>query len=83
MLSGICEHIDKAVMAPATSMPCITHRIYAIDFQLILLHANETHVHLLDGRLLYLTYNITAWVYRGLNRVSKSTSALSLHQSIV
>lgn len=48
MLSGICEHIDKAVMAPTTWMPCITHRIYAIDFQLISLHANETHVHLLD-----------------------------------
>lgn len=35
MLSGICEHIDKTVMAPTTWMPCITHHIYAIDFQLI------------------------------------------------
>lgn len=46
MLSGICEHIDKTVMAPTTWMPCITHHIYAIDFQLIFFCMQMKHMYI-------------------------------------
>lgn len=67
-------------------MPCITHHIYAIDFQLILQHANETHVHLLDCRLLCSTYNITrrglSWIERSFKE-HFSTVILSIHCMII